>query len=714
MEGPFSPLFGVEAEYAVTVFDRRRGKPRDADASALSLLQAAANRFPTLPAHDGHGFYLANGGRFYIDVGAHPEYGTPECTCPTDVVRYTRAGDRMMRLLASDLERDGALQALVFRGNTGYGNRATWGAHESFLCHRSPAMYVDGIVPFLATRMIYCGSGGFNPFDPGIAFTLSPRSYFITDIANRSTMDSRPLVNLRDEPLASSSYHRLHLICSDGLGSETAMWLRAGCTAIVIRMIDAGLLPAQGVTLCDPIGALRTFAADPSLSATVPIKDGSQVTAIDIQRRYLEMASSYFTQLAADTYPIWVPTVLQAWERMLRLLQEDPGGLNTVLDWRIKQMIYADFCRGKGVSWESLPFWNFVIERLATARRKAQPPVKSQLVELAQEVLRVGGESTASQPGKCNLIELIKAPGPVKDEAGRLSEYLGDHGLDWEDLPGVLSLRPQLFELDTRFLQLGDGIFEGLEAQGALRHQVVSDPHSIDLAMTTPPAGGRAALRGQFVKKYSGREGYSAAWTSLMDSTLHQTASLADPFAESAIWSSVRTDSRRHISGTELRTEALNSYINGRYDDARCLLEELLHAEYEVPSTLCHLARLALVTDDIEEATELTECAWRARDEAPHYIVLRIIWMKIALAMLQPAEQRVRELLDAFRCGLRPNSSESWSIEPVLAHLRGALSSDDHGLLSALAAAISDQRYVPALEAFPQWRESQMASRSPD
>ena len=37
---------------------------------------------------------LANGGRLYVD-GAHPEYSTPECTNPRELVAYERAGERI-------------------------------------------------------------------------------------------------------------------------------------------------------------------------------------------------------------------------------------------------------------------------------------------------------------------------------------------------------------------------------------------------------------------------------------------------------------------------------------------------------------------------------------------------------------------------------------------------------------------------------------------
>src|SRR3954465_10325160 len=39
---------------------------------------------------------LTNGARLYVDH-AHPEYSTPECTNPTDVVRWDKAGEIVMQ-----------------------------------------------------------------------------------------------------------------------------------------------------------------------------------------------------------------------------------------------------------------------------------------------------------------------------------------------------------------------------------------------------------------------------------------------------------------------------------------------------------------------------------------------------------------------------------------------------------------------------------------
>ena len=39
---------------------------------------------------------LTNGARYYVDH-AHPEFSTPECADPLEVVRYDKAGEEILR-----------------------------------------------------------------------------------------------------------------------------------------------------------------------------------------------------------------------------------------------------------------------------------------------------------------------------------------------------------------------------------------------------------------------------------------------------------------------------------------------------------------------------------------------------------------------------------------------------------------------------------------
>ena len=71
---------------------------------------------------------LANGGRLYVD-GAHPEYSTPECTNPRELVAYERAGERIAaECLKGMAKARGGDKFVLYKNNTdGKGN--SYGYH---------------------------------------------------------------------------------------------------------------------------------------------------------------------------------------------------------------------------------------------------------------------------------------------------------------------------------------------------------------------------------------------------------------------------------------------------------------------------------------------------------------------------------------------------------------------------------------------------------
>lgn len=94
---------------------------------------------------------LPNAGRLYVD-GAHPEYSTPECSNPREVVAYERAGDSLVaECLASLNASMGEDEFLVYRNNSdGKGN--SFGYHENYLISRKiPFEHIAEILmPFLS------------------------------------------------------------------------------------------------------------------------------------------------------------------------------------------------------------------------------------------------------------------------------------------------------------------------------------------------------------------------------------------------------------------------------------------------------------------------------------------------------------------------------------------------------------------------------------
>ena len=81
------------------------------------------------------------------------------------------------------------------------------------------------LVPHLASRLVYTGAGGFNSRSPGLEFTLSPRvAHLVANVSDSSTR-SRGLFHTKDESLSPDGYHRLHVLSSESLCSELAIWL---------------------------------------------------------------------------------------------------------------------------------------------------------------------------------------------------------------------------------------------------------------------------------------------------------------------------------------------------------------------------------------------------------------------------------------------------------------------------------------------------------
>ncbi len=345
-------LLGIETEYALSASgDVSAWNNRERLAAALLAL--ARKQIPNLPDWNAPGIYLQNASRLYIDCGAHPELSTPECTSPADVVRYALAGERILVELMADFGKrhPGATMSLT-RCNVDYsGSHSTWGCHESYL-HRSQTAHVEAqIVPHLVTRLVYTGAGGLDNRCARPRFLLSPRvTHLQRPVSNESTHE-RGIFHTKNEPLCSGGYRRLHILCGESLGSQLAFYLKVGTTALIVRLIDAGVCGGERLTFVNPVKAMHTFAADPSCRRKATLESRRLVTAIDVQRHYLENVEAH---LGASFLPPWTYDVCRVWRAVLDRMEENPESLSTTLDWCIKLALFRDWVRGRGVDWEEL------------------------------------------------------------------------------------------------------------------------------------------------------------------------------------------------------------------------------------------------------------------------------------------------------------------------------------------------------------------------
>jgi hypothetical protein len=376
----------------------------------------------------------------------------------------------------------------------------------------SPDRLSEEIIPHLVSRIIYTGAGGFDSLSPGLTYTLSPRVPHLEKVVSESSTSARGIFHTKDESLSSGGYHRLHLICGESLCSQTAMWLKVATTALVVAMAEAGIQMGESVRLVAPLTALKGFASDPQCKARAIVAGSGWMTAIEIQRFYLECAE---THMRASFMPGWAEEACHEWRIILDRLEKGHGAVNTTLDWAIKLALYRDYATRQGFRWESLPHWTHIHKRLDAAM--GYP---------------------ASYGGEISMDRLFTEPGPVRDEARQLKPYLKKRGLRWEELNKFLLLRKQLLEIDTRFSQLGEkGIFSKLSQSGVLAH-AMKQVGDIQRFVTSPPASGRARVRGAFIRKVSAdyRSAYECDWQGVWDIRNKRLLDLSDPFASNEQW----------------------------------------------------------------------------------------------------------------------------------------------------------------------------------
>ena len=508
------PMFGVESEYAIAGING--GAPWQHDDLADRLVRAARRRLKYLPdMFAAAGMYLENGARFYIDCGFHPEMTTPECTTPWELARYVKAGERILEGLAREVQSEigGGMEVACFRCNVDYsGTESTWGCHESYLHRADPAGLPDQIIPHLVTRAIYTGAGGFNPLVNWPEFSVAPRLMHIENSISGDSTGNRGIFHTKNETLATRGYNRLHVLCGESLCSETALVLKIGATALVVAMAEEGLKPGAGLKLAEPIDALRAVASDAACRTRLRLAEGGEKTALELQRRLLDMAERNRSAL-----PPWADAVCALWRRTLDQLDGAPDSVATVLDWAIKRRLFSARAERRGIPIERFAPLTAIIQRLNLALARVN--IKSRGVRLG----------TLLAPG-----------GPIPDAVKGCAQSLAEDGLGWDDLDHFLTLRDELYQIDTRFGQLGPrGIFTELDRQGVLDHKVdgIGD---VEAAMSEPPAAGRAKLRGEAVRRLAGQREALCGWMSVLGPD-RRKLDLSDPFTSAEVWSAPPT-----------------------------------------------------------------------------------------------------------------------------------------------------------------------------
>jgi len=547
----------------------------------LGRFMELATRLPHLQSKGSGGLFLENGSRLYLDTGNHPELATPEVVNPWDACRYVLAGERVLAELAGQLvaDQDRIEQVFLTSCNVAYGGvPTTWACHESYGHRGDPLEMPQKLIPHLVSRVIFTGAGGFNNKSAGLEFMLSPRVAHLCRVSSADSQNSRGIYHEKDESLSCEGFHRLHVLVGESLCSETSAWLKVATTALVVAMIEAGLLGDRTFGPQRPLAAMGRFAADVDCKARVRGYDHRYWTALQLQRHYLERAEAHVDD---PVMPPWAPQACCRWRAILDRLEHAPHAVEKTLDWAIKLSLYRSYAAGRGIDWDSLPHWSYLLVRLDKALQKGR-----------------------RENGRRHLTADVLGPNsPVADEVARLTPYLEQKGLRWDQLEAVLALRRELFEIDTRFGQLGgQGIFAELDRAGVLEHHV-DGVDNIEHAIANPPATGRALLRGRCVRQFHSRgPEYRCDWRGVWDFREGRFLDLSDPLTTQENWIDVSDEragddeSFPRFLTTVLR-QAFSYYRRGHFGEAHGLLERIrpVHDLFDFRSQLDFLRLSAWV-----------------------------------------------------------------------------------------------------------------------
>ena len=316
--------------------------------------------------------FLANGGLLYKDVGA-PEYCTPECPNPRDLVVFDKAGELIVRELARKVSVLANCKIDIYKKSSdGLGN--TSGCHENYSV--SPSLFrtltsghpdepaITVWTTFLAIRQALIGGGKVGSEFDGMPcpFQMSQRADFIVAFRNNQTLADRPVIQTRDEALADGNLvRRLHVICGDANLCEPAILMKGGLTSLMLMALEDDFsrdrpLP---VFVRKVPQIFRAISRDVNLERKYGVsvvgpgeRTHRQLTVLEILGQYLSALNDYLGEISSrfgsdedsHAYDLTMETAFSAFSD---LMDRNYNALFGICDWATK-LVLAERFRGRG------------------------------------------------------------------------------------------------------------------------------------------------------------------------------------------------------------------------------------------------------------------------------------------------------------------------------------------------------------------------------
>ncbi len=467
------------------------------------------------PQDWGRSHLPANGGCAYIDLD-HLELCIPEVLSAYDHVACWHAMLRIAQgALGAANARRPAGRRISVQVNNSDGHGQSYGSHLNFLLSRRAwdelihrkLHHQACLAAFQVSSIVFAGQGkaGSENGAPRAAYQIAQRADFIETMTGSQTTYRRPLINTRDEPLcgpavwdlarspsgeaepgapaaapASERLARLHVIFFDSTLCHVASLLKVGTMQIVLAMIEQGHVD-PGLALDDPLAALRRWSRDPNLEATARLVSGGEVTAVELQLRFLEEARRFVDAGGCEGIVPRAAEILALWEdTLLRLRRREWPALARRLDWVLKlsllgraletnpeltwgspaikhlDHLYSSLDPDEGIYWrlEADGLLDRIVAEEEIARFTREPPADTRAWGRAMLLRRAG-------PGVVDAVDWDLVAFRLRDPDGRSARWR-------VDLPDPL--RSNRAELAPAFEQ-AESLEDLLPALGATREE---------------------------------------------------------------------------------------------------------------------------------------------------------------------------------------------------------------------------------------------------
>jgi len=114
-------------------------------------------------------------------------------------------------------------------------------------------------------------------------------------------------------------------------------------------MIEDGFIK-KPLSLRGSVKLMQLISEDTTCTKKLEMDDGRRITAVELQRIYLETAKRYFENVKPDEIS---KDVMEKWEYVLDAIEVDPMQLDKELDWVIKKKVIDSYVNSRNLRWDS-------------------------------------------------------------------------------------------------------------------------------------------------------------------------------------------------------------------------------------------------------------------------------------------------------------------------------------------------------------------------